>query len=73
MKCKWLIKYDDSVIVRRLFAGKTDDGKEIILKPYRTVYTMAGKTAKDALAGEELFISNMRIDLDNEDDEELDF
>lgn len=72
MKCKWFMTYDDSVIVRRLFAGKTDDGKEIILKPYRTVYTMAGKTAEDALAGEELFIAN--YDINNlDEDEELDF
>lgn len=72
LKCRWFMTYDDSVGVRRLFAGKTDDGKEIILKPYRTVYTMAGKTAEDALAGEELFISNMNIN-DTDEDEELDF
>lgn len=74
MKCKWFMTYDDSVIVRRLFQGNTDDGKEIIMTPYRTVYTMAGKTAEDALAGEELFISNYDINNpDGDNDDELDF
>jgi hypothetical protein len=32
-------------------------------------YTMAGKTAEDALAGEELFLANYNIEGPDEDDE----
>lgn len=70
MKCKWFVTYDDSVAVRKLFSGTTADGNPIYMKPYKTVYTMAGKTAEDALKGEELFISN--YDLDAEDDFDMD-
>lgn len=77
MKCKWFMTYDDSVIVRKLFAGKTDDGKQIYIKPFTIPggYTMAGKTAEDALAGEEAFIANYDIvNWDSmDDDEDLDF
>jgi site-specific DNA-adenine methylase len=62
MKCKWFMTYDDSVTVRKLFQGKTITGDLIYMKPYVTKYTMAGKTAEDALAGEELFISNVPLD-----------
>lgn len=60
MTCKWFVTYDDSTYVRRIFAGKTDDGKDIIITPYKLEggYTMAGKTAEDALDGEEVFIHN---------------
>lgn len=74
MKCKWFVTYDDSVIVRKLFSGRTIEGKKACIIPFTIPggYTMAGNTAEDALAGEELFISNM--DLKNaSDDEELDF
>jgi len=55
-KTPWLITYDDSIAVRRLFRGKG-----IYLRPFKITYTMAGKTAEDALAGEELFIANYDI------------
>lgn len=55
-KCKWLITYDDSIKVRKMFKGKG-----IYVKPFHIQYTMAGKTAEDALAGEELFIANYDI------------
>lgn len=68
MKCKWFVTYDDSVAVRKLFSGTTADGGLIYMKPYKTVYTMAGKTAEDALKGEELFISNYDLDAETEFD-----
>lgn len=52
--CRWLITYDDSIKVRRMFKG-------CFIKPFRLTYTMAGKTSENALAGEELFISNYDI------------
>lgn len=61
MKSRWFMTYDDSVIVRKLFKGNTALGTSVYIEPYRTVYTMAGKTAEDALAGEELFLSNMNL------------
>lgn len=68
MNCKWFVTYDDSVAVRQLFSGLTAQGKPCCLKPFTIPggYTMAGKTAEDALAGEELFIAN--YDLDGEDE-----
>lgn len=66
MPCKWFVTYDDSVAVRKLFSGTTSEGNPIYMKPYRTVYTMAGKTAEDALKGEELFISNYDLDAETE-------
>lgn len=64
MHAKWFMTYDDSVIVRKLFRGKTVDGEPIYIKPFKTLYTMAGKTAEDALQGEELFIANYSINND---------
>lgn len=63
MKCKWFMTYDDSVIVRKLFQGSTAIGDRCYIMPFTIPggYTMAGKTAEDALAGEELFISNYDI------------
>jgi len=55
-KTPWLVTYDDSIAVRRLFRGKG-----IYLRPFTLTYTMAGKKAVDALAGEELFIANYDI------------
>lgn len=68
MKCKWFMTYDDSVIVRKLFAGNTVLGTPCYMMPFTIPggYTMAGKTAEDALAGEELFISNYDINSINE-------
>lgn len=72
MKCKWFMTYDDSVIVRKLFAGKTAISDKVYMVPYKTVYTMAGQTAEDALAGEELYLANYNIsksDILDEDEE----
>ena len=71
MKCPWFITYDDSVIVRKLFQGKTALGTPCYFKTFKTIYTMAGKTAEDALAGEELFIAN--YDINNDNIEDFDF
>lgn len=72
MKCKWFITYDDSVIVRKLFDGVTAFGTPCYFKPFTIPggYTMAGKTAEDALAGEELFIANYNIS--NADEADMD-
>lgn len=61
--CKWFITYDDSVKVRRMFRGKTALGDKCYIVPFTIPggYTMAGKTAEDALAGEEVFIANYDI------------
>ena len=60
MPCKWFVTYDDSVKVRRMFRGKTALGDKCYIMPFTIPggYTMAGKTAEDALAGEEVFIAN---------------
>ena len=61
-KSKWLMTYDDSIAVRKWYKA---DGIDI--NPFHLTYTMAGNTAMDALAGEELLISNY---LGNKDEEE---
>jgi DNA adenine methylase len=63
MKCKWFVTYDDSVIVRKLFAGNTYFGTPCYFTPFIIPggYTMSGNNREDALAGEELFISNYDI------------
>lgn len=74
MKCKWFMTYDDSVVVRKLFQGNTVLGTPVYIMPYKTVYTMAGKTAEDALKGEELFLSNYDINNVNKiDSDDFDF
>lgn len=73
MKCKWFMTYDDSVIVRKLFAGKTAISDKVYMVPYKTVYTMAGQTAEDALAGEELYLANYDISKSDILDEEEEF
>jgi site-specific DNA-adenine methylase len=79
MPCKWFVTYDDSVVVRKLFAGDTCFGKPCYFKPFTIPggYTMAQVNDDDALAGEELFITNYPItpeqDADDSDDEEYDF
>ena len=55
-KARWLITYDDSIAVRKLFRGNG-----IYLRPFKLVYTMAMNNAVDTLAGEELFIANYDI------------
>lgn len=55
-KAKWLITYDDSIVVRKLFRERS-----IYKKPFKIVYTMAMKNAEDALDGEELFLANYDI------------
>ena len=55
-KAKWLITYDDSVVVRKLFRDKN-----LFIRPFKIPYTMAINSNDDALAGEELFIANYDI------------
>ena len=56
VKAKWLITYDDSVVVRKLFRDRN-----LFIRPFTMTYTLAGDTDEDALAGEELFIANYDI------------
>jgi len=76
LPCKWFVTYDDSVAVRKLFQGKTYFGDEAQFIPFTIPggYTMAGKTAEDALAGEELFILGGYGDtLGNDEIDDYDF
>lgn len=57
LNCKWLVTYDDSPFVRKMFKG-------CIMVPFQFDYTLAGKKAEDALAGEELLIANYNIESD---------
>lgn len=61
--CKWFVTYDDSPRVRKMFTGKPIYGRKCYINPFVLPggYTMAGKTAEDALDGEELFITNYDI------------
>lgn len=67
--CRWFVTYDDSIKVRRMFRGKPVYGDKCYITPFVIPggYTMAGKTAEDALAGEELFITNYSLESDEED------
>lgn len=69
--CRWFITYDDSIKVRKMFSGSSVYSGECYIVPFVIPggYTLAGKTAEDALAGEELFIMNYELD---EDDSLLD-
>lgn len=58
-KCRWLMTYDDSVAVRRMYRG-------MYMKEFNLTYTMAMVAAEDALAGEELFIANYDINGETE-------
>lgn len=60
MPCRWFVTYDDSVIVRNLFKGKTALSRKCYFTPFTIPggYTMAQRNDEDALAGEELFITN---------------
>lgn len=64
LKCKWLMTIDDSIAARKLYDGCNIERLFI-------QYTMAGKRAEDALAGEELLISNYEL-YPEESFEELD-
>lgn len=62
LPCKWLMTLDDSIRARKLYDGCT-------IERFFIQYTMALKSAEDALAGEELLISNYQIyDRDLEDE-----
>lgn len=65
MPCKWFVTYDDSVKVRKMFAGS-------YILPFTIPggYTMALKASEDALAGEEVFIANYDITSTNEDEDD---
>lgn len=67
--CRWFVTYDDSIKVRKMFRGSTAFSKKCYITPFVIPggYTMAGKTAEDALAGEELFISNYPLESNEED------
>lgn len=52
--CKWLMTIDDSIRSRQLYAGA-------FIESFYIPYTMACNSAEDALAGEEIFISNYKI------------
>lgn len=52
-KSDWLMTYDDSIAVRKWYTAEGID-----MMPFHLNYTMAVKSAVDALAGEELLISN---------------
>ena len=58
IECKWLVTYDDSPRVRRLFRG-------CHIVPFQFDYTLAGNKSEDALAGEELLIANYDIEDDS--------
>ena len=64
LKCKWLMTIDDSIAARKLYGGCN-------IERFFIQYTMAGKRAEDALAGEELLISNYEL-YPEESFEELD-
>ena len=72
MLSKWFMTYDDSIFVRRQFRGKDKHGKKIHTVPFTIPggYTMAINVSEDALAGEELFIANYKLDqtIENMDD-----
>lgn len=57
LNCKWLVTYDDSPFVRKMFRG-------CHVVPFQFDYTLAGNKSEDALAGEELLIANYSIESD---------
>ena len=65
--CRWFVTYDDSIKVRRMFKGKPVYGKKCYITPFVIPggYTMAQRNSEDALAGEELFISNYDLNTVN--------
>lgn len=67
-KCRWLITYDDSVYIRKMFIGKG-----IYTTPFKIDggYLMAMRPSEDALDGEELLITNYSIQDDDNDNLDL--
>lgn len=57
LNCKFMITYDDSPFVRRMFKGFN-------IEPIKFVYTMAQRASEDALDGEEVLITNYGISSD---------
>ena len=68
--CKWFITYDDSVKVRKMFRGSAIYGGKCYVTPFKIPggYTLAGKTAEDALDGEEVIITNYPIEQTEDED-----
>lgn len=66
LKAPWFVTYDDSIKVRKMFEG-------CHIKNFRLPrgYTLAGKTAENALDGEELFIANFKLETDSFDNMSL--
>jgi len=62
LPCRWLMTYDDSVVVRKMY-------RNFNVKPFKLVYTMASNPSEDALDGEEVFVAN--YDIDDKEDEDL--
>lgn len=62
LPCRWFITYDDSIKVRKMFSG-------YYIEPFKLPggYRMAMRNSEDALAGEELFISNYELNKQEED------
>jgi len=63
-KCKWFVTYDDSVVVRKIFANVP--GKQMCYTKAFSIpggYTMSMRNSEDALKGEELFIANYDLDM----------
>lgn len=65
MGYKWLITLDDCPNVRRLY-------RDWNIQPFYIPYTMAITADNDALKGEELFITNMDVFNNDEEDAEFD-
>lgn len=54
LTCNWLMTIDDSIEARKLYAGCN-------IEEFYIQYTMAMVAAEDALAGEELLVSNYKL------------
>ena len=67
-KSRWMMTYDDSIAVRKWYSAEGID-----LEPFHITYTMAGKCAVDALAGEELLVSNYLKSAEADDEEAVDW
>lgn len=63
LPCNWLVTYDDSIAVRKLFSKNMANGQPCCIMPFVIpgAYTLAGKVSEDALKGEEIYISNMNL------------
>ncbi len=56
LECKWLVTYDDSPYIRRMFKGRGID-----IMPFQFTYIMSHNADTMALNGEELIIANYKI------------